>query len=125
MRALKSCQERKHFTTSNGARNKINTVTVVLKCQNAELLPNRSCFKRPVDLGFRFNMHWSDSAAPLCTSQFFPSPFFSLLYVHCLSSEDWTEISVRTTLVLVLPFFFFYLPSSIVSSRFSKGLVKG
>lgn len=49
-----------------------------------------SRFNRPVDLGFRFNTHWSDAAAPLCTSQL----FLSLLFLF-LSSEVRTENSYQ------------------------------
>lgn len=56
------------LAAEQGSCNEIRTAAAFIswvKWQNAALLPNHSCFYRPVDMGL--DMHWSNSAAPLCT----------------------------------------------------------
>lgn len=66
------------------------------KWQTAALLPSRSCFHRPVDMGL--NMHWSDSAAPLCTCD-----SFFCVFLHWKPSRN----------PLVFPFLFFFSDLSV------------
>lgn len=104
-RVHRGCQRNGHFTAGSRAKscNEIRTAAAFIsevKWQKAALLPKSSCLYRPVDMGL--NMHWSRSAAPLCTYDSFSvlsctENLMGILHISLFFFLTWVYFSSERT----------------------------